>query len=297
MKSEWVERKFRRTAMPRTSWFPFSIQQRTANIWTVPVHVSGRLCDLCFYHLQMFESFTYSQESAVSPTMSEETPIRACILVFDGMDMVDFVSPLETLNHAYKKGTTTFETLITTEVAAPTEEVMTKQRVAIKRQISWEQAAASLADYDILIAPGSFFVETMAVCDDPESPLIKMLQDFSKLPTSTSKTGQRILLSICSGSFFLAAAGLLDGRRVTTHYTMISQLETLAAKFGKTEVSRHIFVDAGLLDSGVRIISSGGLTSGFDASLYTVELMCGEECAAFASEVLEHPCRKSQAIF
>ncbi|CRG82682.1 hypothetical protein PISL3812_00026 [Talaromyces islandicus] len=229
--------------------------------------------------------------------MSEETPIRACVLVFDRMDLVDFVAPLETLNHAYKKDTTTFETLISTVVAAPTEEVMTKQGVAIKRQISWEQAAASLADYDVLVAPGSFLVETMAVCNDPDSPFIKMLRDFSKLPASTSKSGQRILLSICSGSFFLAAAGLLDGRRTTTHYTMISQLEELAAKYGKTDISRHIFVDSGVLDSGVRMISSGGLTSGFDATLYTVELVCGEECAEFAADVLEHPCRKSQALF
>ncbi|KAH8690729.1 ThiJ/PfpI family protein [Talaromyces proteolyticus] len=227
--------------------------------------------------------------------MLQENPVRACILVFGQMDLVDFSGPLETLYHAYEHGTE--DRLISIEVAAPTEEILTEQGVIIKRNISFEQALESLPQYDILVAPGASYKTTKAMCESPDNSVINIIKQFCSLPATQTKTRQRIMLSICSGSFFLATAGLLAGRRATTHFTRLPQLEQAAAKHGRTEVSRHRFVDAGLLDNGVRIVSSGGLTSCFDAALYAIELLCGLQSAEFASEELDYQWRKSEALF
>lgn len=97
--------------------------------------------------------------------------------------------------------------------------------------------------------------------------------------------------------FFLVSAGILAGRRATTHYTIIPELAELCAKYGQTEVIRKRFVDAGLLDNGVRLVSSGGISSGFDAALYVVEVLCGLPGAEKASDVLDYQRRRSEGCF
>ncbi len=70
------------------------------------------------------------------------------------------------------------------------------------------------------------------------------------------------LLSICSGVFVLAAAGLLDGKRATTHWRYTAEL---AARYPAIEVDPDVlYVDAG------QIITSAGSAAGIDACLHLV---------------------------
>lgn len=71
-----------------------------------------------------------------------------------------------------------------------------------------------------------------------------------------------ILCSVCTGAFVLAIAGLLDGRKCTTHWKRTEQLQSL---FPKTEVVENIlFIE----DGG--ILTSAGVTSGIDLALHIV---------------------------
>ncbi|MGB0113695.1 MAG: helix-turn-helix domain-containing protein, partial [Ilumatobacteraceae bacterium] len=76
--------------------------------------------------------------------------------------------------------------------------------------------------------------------------------------------------SVCSGTFLLGAAGLIDGRRVTTHW---SRAEQLAADFPDTTVD----ADAIHIHDGVW--TSAGVTAGIDLSLALVEEDHGVDCA------------------
>lgn len=77
--------------------------------------------------------------------------------------------------------------------------------------------------------------------------------------------------SVCSGVFVLAAAGLLDGKRATTHW---SACELLARQFPMVTVDRNaIFVTDG------RIWTSAGVTTGIDMSLALVAQDLGEQVA------------------
>jgi transcriptional regulator GlxA family with amidase domain len=80
-----------------------------------------------------------------------------------------------------------------------------------------------------------------------------------------------ILLSLCSGAFLLGAAGMLDGRRSTTHWMYTDDLQ---AEFPQTEVDPGVlYVDDG------DVITSAGTAAGIDAALHLIRRELGQEVA------------------
>jgi transcriptional regulator GlxA family with amidase domain len=92
---------------------------------------------------------------------------------------------------------------------------------------------------------------------------------LSALRAAASR-GARVL-SVCTGSFALAHAGLLDGRRAATHWAFAEYLE---------KCFPAIVVDAGVLfvDEGV-VLTSAGLSAGIDLSLHVIRADQGAACA------------------
>ncbi|PZQ89730.1 MAG: AraC family transcriptional regulator [Leifsonia xyli] len=82
------------------------------------------------------------------------------------------------------------------------------------------------------------------------------------------------VLSVCSGAFVLAEAGVLDGRRATTHWM---HADRLAREYPATEVDPEVlFVQDG------KVVTSAGTAAGIDAALHIVR----EECGAAATNVI-----------
>ncbi|MDX1889882.1 helix-turn-helix domain-containing protein [Mycolicibacterium sp. 050158] len=78
-----------------------------------------------------------------------------------------------------------------------------------------------------------------------------------------------IILTVCSGAFVVGAAGLLDGRKCTTHWM---HADALAARYPTAEVDRNVlFVDDG------NLITSAGTAAGIDACLHLVRRELGSE--------------------
>jgi len=96
--------------------------------------------------------------------------------------------------------------------------------------------------------------------------------------------GARIV-SLCTGAFVLAAAGLLDGRRATTHW---EECEQLAAEYPRVEVDPDVlFVDGG------DILTSAGSAAAIDLCLHIVRCDHGAEVAAqLARELVVPPFRE-----
>jgi AraC family transcriptional activator FtrA len=100
-----------------------------------------------------------------------------------------------------------------------------------------------------VVVPG--YLEIFA---PPPEPALAALRE-------ASRRGAR-LLSVCTGAFALAHAGLLDGRRAATHWAAAPEL---AARFPAVEVDREaLFVDEG------EVMTSAGLSAGIDLSLYAI---------------------------
>ena len=85
---------------------------------------------------------------------------------------------------------------------------------------------------------------------------------------------------MCTGAFLLGRAGLLDGRRATTH---TQGLVALRAEFPAVEV-----VAAKVVDEGP-ILSAAGVSSGIDLMLYLFERWFGAEARARAASGLDGP--------
>jgi transcriptional regulator GlxA family with amidase domain len=89
-------------------------------------------------------------------------------------------------------------------------------------------------------------------------------------------SGDHRLVTICSGTLLAARAGLLDGRRCTTHHEVLDALRTLAPR--AEVIDNRVFVVDGPL------ASSAGITAGIDVALHLIAEECGEALAASVAE-------------
>lgn len=125
--------------------------------------------------------------------------------------------------------------------------------------IHTNQLSKHTASPHTLIVPGGPGIH--AFCEDD--------QVMSILAAHANKAIR--LASVCTGAFALAAAGLLDGRRATTHWSSYDELER---RFPKVLVKRGpIFVNDG------HIWTSAGVTAGIDLALAMVEQDLGQAVA------------------
>lgn len=124
--------------------------------------------------------------------------------------------------------------------------------------------------------------------------LLSALRAFKQLDGGQ---GQRVILSICAGSFFLGQVGLLQGKVATAHPESLADLKRLCAKHGGSTIVRQHHVDAGLSSTGTRIVTSAGITSGFDAALYVVETEHGFPAADAARAIMDAEYRREALPF
>jgi transcriptional regulator GlxA family with amidase domain len=120
---------------------------------------------------------------------------------------------------------------------------------------------------DLLLVPGGY--GTRALVNDEET------LDWIR----RAAAGARRVTSVCTGSLLLARAGLLDGRRATTHWGALDLLATLG---------REVRVERGLrvVDDGV--VTSAGVASGIDMAFYLVERLFGRDVADETARYIEY---------
>ncbi len=90
----------------------------------------------------------------------------------------------------------------------------------------------------------------------------------------------RRVTSVCSGAFLLAEAGLLDGRRATTHWASIERKRVTYPTI--TVLDGRRFVDEG------NVLTSAGISAGIDLSLHVVERLLGREVAEQTARTMEY---------
>ena len=89
-----------------------------------------------------------------------------------------------------------------------------------------------------------------------------------------------VTMSVCTGAFKLAKAGLLNGKTATTHHEFLDKLEK---EYPEIQVKRGVrFVE------GEKISTAGGLTSGTDLALRVAERYFGREIAQRAADYMEY---------
>jgi transcriptional regulator GlxA family with amidase domain len=139
-------------------------------------------------------------------------------------------------------------------------------------RIGTDHGLAGLEGADTIIVPGrnDFMTETPI-------PVIAALR-------SAYAAGARIA-SICTGAFTLAAAGLLDGKRATTHWVAAEQFRTTFPDV--TLDADVLYVDEG------QILTSAGASAGIDLCLHIVQRDHGVAAAASAAKLAVAPLHRS----
>lgn len=187
------------------------------------------------------------------------------IVVFDGVDEMDVLGPLEVLRDAARAGVFSAVRLVTRE---PQAEVCGAFGLRFVPDRTYEEGSA-----EILIVPGGGWAARADVGAWAEY----RRGDWLPLLASAASTA-RIIAGVCTGTMLLAHAGIVGTRRATTHHAAWTDLEATGARL----------VEDRVVDDG-DLITSGGVTSGIDLAMWLVEREGSPELAARIAERMEYP--------
>lgn len=179
---------------------------------------------------------------------------RVAILIFDGVQIIDYAGPYEVFGQAGYNVYT---------VAARPDMITTAMGMKVTPAYSLENSPAP----DVIVIPGGEVTNSQ---NDPK--IIKWIQDNS--------AQAEYVLSVCNGAYILAKTGLLDGLSATTFYDLIDGLAQLAPKTKVVKDQRYV-------DNG-KIITTAGISSGIDGSLYLVSKMMGKGRAQMSALNMEY---------
>ena len=171
--------------------------------------------------------------------------LNVLVILFDGVQSLDVTGPLEVLHHAGAYSITT--------ASLGGHQVRTSSGLTLVPDEDLRDSRTP----DLMIVPGG----PGARRRDPD------LADWLR---GNAPAASRVA-SVCTGAFLLAEAGLLSGRRATTHW---SHCATLAAEYPDVTVDPDpIFIRHG------DVITSAGVTAGIDLALALVEEDLGRDAA------------------
>jgi len=196
--------------------------------------------------------------------MHSSTPRRIVFAVYDGVALLDLSGPLEAFRiaaeFALKERHKTYECIV---VSSRGGRVRTASGVDLNTK-----SVRSLAEkpIDTIIVPGAFSVENVT----RDRALMQWLRKTA--------LACRRMCSVCTGTFLLAAAGILDGHRAATHWRQVSRLATQYPKV--TVEPDAIYVH------DRRIWTSAGGTSGIDLALALIEQDAGRDVAIKVARAL-----------
>ncbi|HEX8493353.1 MAG TPA: DJ-1/PfpI family protein [Pyrinomonadaceae bacterium] len=181
--------------------------------------------------------------------------MNIAILLYEGLTALDAIGPYEVLS-----------LLPGAKIQFVARETGPKRTdngfLALSADYSFADAAAP----DIVVVPGSS-TSTLAPMADRET------LDWLRLVHETTEW----TTSVCSGALILGAAGLLKGKRATTHWVALKYLK----QFGAEAVTERI-VEEG------KIITAAGVSAGIDMALYLAAKVAGEETAQAIQLMIEY---------
>ena len=201
---------------------------------------------------------TERHPTPILPLAPPEDGVPVAFLLSNGAVMIDFSGPWEVFQDADVPGRVkpAFNLYTVAESAKP---VLTSGGATLVPHFTLENAPAP----KVVVVPAQ---------SDPTVAVMQWLRSTSK--------GADLVMSVCTGALVLAQAGLLDGRRVTTHH---SAFTTIAMRYPNVTVVRGVrFVD------DVRVATSAGLSAGIDLALHVVARYYGERTARLTAYDMEY---------
>ena len=181
--------------------------------------------------------------------------MRIAILVFPGVQLLDLVGPMDVFHEANrqagKKPHYTFDIISTS-----TKAIAGSNGMRFRPDSTWRTASRD--------------IDTLLIAGTPTISSHQMDQELLNWLQRQARRARRIG-AVCTGAFVLAAAGLLDGRRATTHWNSTGKLTAMYPDI--VVEPDHIYIKDGAT------YTSAGVTAGMDLALALVEEDLGRDVA------------------
>jgi transcriptional regulator GlxA family with amidase domain len=197
--------------------------------------------------------------------------LRVGIYIYDQVEVLDFAGPYEVFSTASR-------VVARSEPAAPAP--FTPSLLAASRDLVHARAGFGVQPHftidehpplDILIVPGGV--------QEPELTKRPVVEWIARQHAKT-----RLTASVCTGAFLLAAAGLLDGLEVTTHWEDCADLRRDFPNVVVREGARWIEHE--------RVMTSAGISAGLDMSLRIVARFAGQDLAERTARQMDYDWRR-----
>lgn len=179
-------------------------------------------------------------------------PVTIAFVLYPGFTALDIIGPFQVL--AYMPG---HEAVFVAAEAGPVTDDTGRC------QLSASTSLDELTAPDVVIIGGSLSTK------EPDQPVVQWLRRVH--PTTRWTT------SVCTGSIYLAAAGILDGQEATTHWAWAEQLERHDVHYTEQRVVEH-----------GKVITAAGVSSGIDMALTLLARMYGPQLAQGIQLAIEY---------
>jgi transcriptional regulator GlxA family with amidase domain len=179
-------------------------------------------------------------------------PVTIAFVLYPGFTALDVIGPFEALASVPGHNAV----FVAAERGPVTDDTGRCQLIA-------SASFAELPAPDVVVIGGTLFNK------EPDPPVVEWLRQVH--PTTTWTT------SVCTGSIYLAAAGILDGQDATTHWVRADELERHGAHFTERRVVEH-----------GKVITAAGVSAGIDMALTLLERMHSPQIAQGVQLALEY---------
>ncbi|CAM5539975.1 DJ-1/PfpI family protein [Streptomyces purpurascens] len=180
--------------------------------------------------------------------------MQIAIVLYDRFTALDAVGPYETLGRLPDA-----ETVFVAERTGPV------RNETGNLALTADRALADVPNPDIVVVPGGPGQESLMA----HEPLLDWLR--------AADAGSTWTTSVCTGSLLLAAAGLLRGRRATSHWLTLEELK----RFGAEPTGERVVTDG-------KYVTAAGVSSGIDMGLTLLGRIAGDDHARMVQLATEY---------
>ncbi|MBG9941896.1 DJ-1/PfpI family protein [Brevibacillus formosus] len=189
---------------------------------------------------------------------------RVGIFLFDDVEVLDFAGPFEVFSVTSMENDSHIPFRVET-VSEKGSMIQTLNGLKVQPDYSF----ANMPVFDILIIPGGVGAREREVHNEQ---VIKWIREQMQQV--------ELMASVCTGAFLLAKAGLLSGKKATTHWASLDRMEK---EFPEVVVQKGVkFVDEG------NIVTSAGISAGINMSFHIIKRLVGAEVAEQTAKTMEY---------
>ncbi len=186
--------------------------------------------------------------------------VKVCILIDDGVEEPDFVGVYEILADVRKVS----EHSIDVEIVTFRRKDVVRCRNGLV--VVPHRTTENFYECDVLVVPGGRDFVMNAMNDQQLLNAIKRFYEQGK-----------IVASVCTGSLILAKAGILKGKKATTHHLGMDMLREL----GAIPAHQRVVVEG-------NIITAAGISTSIDLGLKLIEILLGRDLSIRVAEYIEY---------